>query len=74
MAVNKEISDNIPSEIPMGPALGSGLFGIYMKGLHNVIESLMVKSAQDLEIFEAKKTEKEKLQLQGDKDHLIKCS
>lgn len=47
MADNKEISDNVPSEIPVGPALGSALFGIYMKALNSVVESLLVRSAQD---------------------------
>ena len=45
-----------------------------MKGLNSVVESLLVKSAQDLQICEAKNTEKEKLLLQGDVDHLIKWS
>lgn len=45
MADNKEISDNVPSEIPAGPAPGSALFGIYMKGLNSAVESLLVKFA-----------------------------
>ena len=54
--------------------LGSALFGAYMKGLNSVLEPLLVKSAQDLEICESKNTKKEKLLLRGDVDHLIKWS
>lgn len=74
MADNKEISDNVPSMILAGPPLGSVLLSIYMKSLNSIVESLLVKSAQDLEICEAKNTKKEKLLLQGDVDHLIKWS
>jgi len=72
VADNKEISDNVPSEIPAGPALGSALFGIYMKRLNSVVESLLAKSTENLEICEAKITEKEKLLLQGEVDHWVK--
>jgi len=43
-----------------------------MKRLNSVVESLLAKSTENLEICEAKITEKEKLLLQGEVDHWVK--
>lgn len=44
VADNKEISDNVPSEIPAGLALGPALFAIYMTDLNSVNSVLAGKN------------------------------